>query len=370
MKTLNCLKLLVISALCCLTSQAEPDLPKLGYVFASGSDGYHTFRIPSLIKTKKGTLIASCEGRKDHAGDSGNIDLVFKRSTDHGKTWSDLRILRDIKQTAGNPCPVIDQKSGRIIMVFCEMDHSEHHVIQGKSARRVFVTHSDDDGQNWSEPRNITASANPESRYRWMAAGPGIGIQIQQGKFSGRLVIPFANTTGHDYGVHTIYSDDRGLTWKASEPIRGGCNESQLVELSDGRLMLNMRMQQKGKGFRAISFSKDGGASWSELVHDDGLKDPVCQASLISYQAEGKRLLLFSNPAGKGRAGMTLRASADDGKSWPFRQLLYAGSSAYSCLAVTDDNHVICLFEGGPASYAKGGIAAIRLPLSSIKIRP
>lgn len=344
-------------------------LPELDYVFACGDNGYKSYRIPSIIKTTQGTLIASCEGRVNGSGDAGDINLVMKRSTDHGKTWSDLSIIRDIKRTAGNPCPVIDQESGRIVMVFCEMDHHEHHIMQGKSKRRVFTTFSDDDGLTWSDPVNITDRANPKGQYNWLASGPGVGIQIQQGKHQGRMVIPFANSIGHDYGVHTIYSDDKGKTWTPSNLIKGGCNESQLVELSDGRLLLNMRMQRNSKGFRGLSSSSDGGATRSPLTHDDELNDPTCQASIITHQGADHRFLIFSNPATGGRNGMTVRVSIDDGQTWPVKKLIYPRSSGYSNLVVTNDKHLLCLFEGGPANYSQSGIAVVRIPLSALNIK-
>ena len=336
--------------------------PVLDYVFACGEEGHKSYRIPSLIRTKKGSLLAFAEGRVHNWHDSGDINLVQKTSTDNGKTWSKLKIIRDIKQTAGNPCPIVDRKTGRIIMVFCEMDHHEHHVIQGKSKRRVFVMHSDDDGETWSEPKNITAQANPKDKYRWLASGPGVGIQIRKGKHKGRLVVPMANTIEHTYGVHTIYSDDLGQTWKASNQIEKGCNESQLVETKNGQLMLNMRMQSHGTGTRGLSYSKNGGKTWSKLQADDELNDPTCQASIIRY----KGLLLFSNPATGGRNGMSIRISKNFGETWPIKKLIYPLSSAYSNLAISRDKHVLCLFEGGSTDYAHHGIALIRTPLKEL----
>lgn len=344
-------------------------LPELNYAFACGEDGYKSYRIPSIIKTKKGTLIASCEGRVQHSGDSGNIDLVFKRSTDHGKTWSKIKTIRDFDHTAGNPCPVVDQASGRIIMVYCEMDHHEGHVMDGKSERRVYSTSSDNDGSTWSKALDITQSVNPERKYNWLAAGPGIGIQIKKGKHKGRIVIPFANSIKHAYGVHTIYSDDLGKTWNASNLIEGGCNESQLVELPDGKLMLNMRMQGGFKGYRALSSSNDGGATWGALTHDDELNDPRCQASIIGHQSGDSHYLIFSNPATGGRNGMTIKVSSNSGKTWPVKKLIYPLSSGYSNLVVTDDGHVLCLFEAGPSNYSLNGIASIRIPLKELKIK-
>ena len=334
--------------------------PKLKYIFASGKEGHKSYRIPSLITTKKGTLLAFAEGRVHSVHDSGDINLVMKRSKDNGKTWSKLKIIRDIKKTAGNPCPIVDKKTGRIIMVFCEMDHHEAHVMAGKSKRRVFVMSSTNDGKRWSKPKEITKQANPEGKYDWLASGPGVGIQIQKGKHKGRLVVPMANSIGRQYGVHCIYSDNLGKTWKASERIPGGCNEAQLVELKKGTLMLNMRMQQGSKGKRGIAYSKDAGVTWSDLEHDDELYDSICQASIIRH----KKLLIFSNPGKWGRKEMTIRISKNYGKTWPYKTLIYPYSSGYSCLAVTKDKQVACLFEGGaPGNYAAHGIAMIIKPL-------
>ena len=312
-------------------------------VFVSGKDGYHTYRIPALIVTKKGTLLAFCEGRKTGRGDHGDLDLLVKRSSDFGKTWSPQSIVHEegggAKVTIGNPCPVVDQSTGFIWMSMC------------RDNKKVFITHSKDDGQTWSKPKDISAVAT-QPNWTWVATGPGNGIQLTRGKHAGRLVMPCDhrrggrnsyNTNGHS---HSLYSDDHGKTWKMGQPTDPGMNECAVVELSDGRLMMNMR-SYRGNNRRAVATSRDGGETWGHSIDNPTLIEPVCQASFIRF--DGSRLL-FSNPAGKSRNKMTVRLSRDEGKTWPVKRLLNAGPAAYSNLAVLPDDSIGILYERGEKS--------------------
>ena len=335
--------------------QAEVDE---SVIFRSGEEGYSNYRIPSLINTKSGSLLAFCEARKDHRGDSGNIDLVVKRSTDGGKTWSRPLVVWDAgDHTAGNPCPVVDQRTGRIINIICwnlATDHGRDlHAGTSVDTRRVYQTHSDDDGLTWSGPKEITAKVKHPSWW-WYATGPGVGIQLQKGPHKGRLVIPANHTAEGYYGAHTLYSDDGGESWKISEIIKPTVNESQVVELSDGRLMMNMRTQGTAdtkraySGYRSIAYSSDGGESWTDPIFDDELGDPICQASLIRYD---ENRILFSNPnppisLERGpREQMTVKLSSNDGESWTKELLIYDGPSAYSSLAKLPDGEIGLLYE-------------------------
>jgi len=337
--------------------------PTLTDLYIGGEDGYHTYRIPSLLVTNKGTLLAFCEGRKGGRGDSGNIDLLVRRSEDGGKTWSRQQVVWDDgANTCGNPCPVVDERTGTIwlTMTWNHGQDTEHQIMQaaGKDTRRVFVTHSDDDGRTWAEPRQITENTKrPE--WRWFATGPGVGIQLKHGRWQGRLLIPCDHSvvTPEDptgYNSHVIFSDDRGKTWHLGGAIRPAVNECQVVELTDGTLLMNMRNYDRRATTRAVATSRDGGMTWSQVRHDPALVEPICQASLVRYDAssaDGQDWLLFSNPA-HGRTGvrrdMTVRLSRDGGKTWPIERLLWPGPSAYSCLAVLPDGEIACLLEGGP----------------------
>lgn len=343
------------------TGSASADSAQRVAIFEQGKGGYKNYRIPSLIASKAGTLLAFCEGRE--AGDAGNIDLLLRRSGDGGKTWGEPQVVwSDGTNTCGNPCPVVDHDTGRIWLLLTWNLGSDHErdIIRWTSedARRPYVCYSDDDGKTWSTPINISKTARRHD-WRWYATGPGNGIQIRNGKHKGRLVIPanhsytetrkdvFAQDGNYGYGSHVIYSDDHGDSWQLSESITPGCNESTIAELSDSRLVMNMR-NYNGKKCRALSYSSDGGATWSPVTEDEELIEPRCQASLIGHSLDGQHLLLFSNPASvRGRNHMTVRVSKDDGKTWPIAKLLHAGPSAYSCLTVLPNGNIGCFYEYG-----------------------
>ncbi|MHC5002058.1 MAG: sialidase family protein [Planctomycetota bacterium] len=326
-------------------------------VFVSGSDGYHTFRIPSVIVAPGGDLLAFAEGRKSGRGDSGDIDLVMRRSTDGGRSWSDLRVIRDDgANTCGNPCPVVDRETGAILLLTTHNlghDHEAQIIRQeSEGTRTVWIMRSADDGRTWSEPEDITSSTK-QPDWTWYATGPGAGIRIERGPHAGRLVVPCDHIeagTRHYYS-HVICSDDHGATWTlgGSSP-RHQVNECEVVELTDGRLMLNMRNYDRAMKTRQVCFSADGGLTWTGQRHDETLIEPICQASLrrIAWPdpdgAPG--MIAFTNPASRERRErMTLRLSLDDGRSWATADVLHPGGSAYSCLVALPGGDLGCLFE-------------------------
>jgi sialidase-1 len=324
--------------------------PRETDVFVSGRDGYHTYRIPAMILTQKGTLLAFCEGRKNDRGDSGDIDTLLKRSRDGGTTWSPMQVVaEDGPNTIGNPCPVVDRSTGTIWLLLTRNlggdSEAEIKDRTGQGTREVWVTKSTDDGVTWSKPVEITAATKAPD-WTWYATGPGVGIQLR----SGRLLIPCDhNLAGSKVRrSHVIYSDDHGATWKLGGVLGDHTNECQAVELADGSVMINMRSYH-GKNRRAVAVSKDGGLTWSDLRLEEALVEPVCQASFLRYTDErgGRNRLLFSNPASTKREKMTVRLSYDEGKTWPAAKQLCAGPAAYSCLAVLPDRTIGCLYERG-----------------------
>jgi sialidase-1 len=342
---------LLFSELCCLCVgvDAEAQLSKEVDVFISGEGGYHTYRIPAVIRTMEGTLIAFAEGRKSGRGDSGDIDLVYRRSFDDGKTWSQMKVLWDDGgNTCGNPCPVVDRKSGRILLPLTwnhgDDRESEIKARTGKDTRRVFFSWSNDDGESWVKPQEITQQAK-QSDWTWYATGPGNGIQLQHGKHAGRFVIPCDhNIMVGDESVrrsHCIYSDDGGKSWNVSEPLERDTNECAVIERKDGALLINMRSYH-GKNLRAVATSDDGGETWSGVTLDPELIEPVCQASLISF---GENLLAFSNPAATKRENMVIKLSKDEGKSWPRQIVVHRGSAAYSSLVQLGPAKLGLLYE-------------------------
>lgn len=338
-------------------------------VYVSGQGGYHTYRIPSLVVSKAGTLLALAEGRKASASDTGDIDVLLKRSTDGGKTWSPADVVWDDgPNTCGNPCAVLDRTTGTIwlLLTWNRGEDREPQIIaqQSKDTRRVFVTSSSDDGRTWARPREITADVK-RTNWTWYATGPGAGIQMEHGPHAGRLVIPCDHIeagTRHYYS-HVIYSDDHGQTWKlgGSTP-QHQVNECEVVELAGGRLLLNMRNYDRAQRTRQAAISADGGLTWTDQRHVPELIEPICQASIrrlswpqsgasgASVQGPVESVILFSNPASTKRERMTVRASFDEGQTWPVARLLDPRPSAYSCLAVLPDGSAGLLYETGDQS--------------------
>lgn len=324
-------------------------------IFRRHDNGISYYRIPSLIATPKGTILAFAEARHNNANDHGYIETVLRRSTDLGRTWSAIQVVgSDGKNAVQNPTVVIDKSTGVIWLMLIRSDTAKYPddatlARAQVQVRRIWVTNSSDDGASWAKPRDITEAVCP-AMYKECVCGPGVGIQLR----SGRLVIPsYRSRIGRrEYEDYIIYSDDHGRSWRRGGGPEGNMDECQVVELHDGSLMLNMR-SNRGTGRRGISISKDQGMSWSPIADDPALVDPVCQASIIRYRSPanpGKTPLLFSNPASAkhdDRTRMTVRLSNDEGKTWPASRLLQAGRASYSCLAVLPDGTIGCLYEDG-----------------------
>lgn len=322
-------------------------------VFVAGEDNIREYRIPALVTTNKGTLLAACDARVDKRGDApNNIDQVLKRSPDNGKTWGPLQVVADYPGTeaGADPSLLVDRQTGVIRLFYA---HAPEGIgtaktqpgLTGPTFQYHLIT-SDDDGNSWSSPRDITPMVkDPTWNAFW--PGPGRGFQTR----SGRLLVPSSRwQAGEGCYSYIIYSDDHGQTWRITGPAGSNTNESQVVELEDGSLMMNMRSNHR-KGRRAISISEDSGKTWSPLAHDGTLIEPVCQASFIRYtdrrDGHAKNRLLFSNPAAGRRRNMTVRVSYDEGKTWPVSKAIHTGPSAYSCLTVLADGTIGLLYERG-----------------------
>ncbi len=340
-----------------LAAAANDDLWQTD-VFVAGQGGYHTYRIPALVRTTKDTLLAFCEGRKNNRRDHGDLDLVLRRSRDGGRTWSRQQVVYEeggaAEVTIGNPAPVVDQDTGVIWLPFC------------RDNDRVLMTHSNDDGLTWTPPIDITDDVK-EPDWTWYATGPVNGIQLRRQPHKGRLVIPCDHRVGgaenswNEAGrSHAIYSDDHGKSWQLSKPTEFAMNECTVAERSDGTLLLNMR-SYRGRNRRAVATSEDGGVTWSASRDDPKLIEPICQGSMIHYTwpeqaglgqaiGAGKSRMLFSNPDSKTRDHMTVRLSYDEGESWPISRLLHEGPAAYSGLCTLTDQSIGNLYERGVQS--------------------
>ncbi len=319
-------------------------------IYQENTDGYRSFRIPAIIATQEGTLLAFAEGRKYSGSDSGDIDLVVRRSEDGGQTWSALSVIWDDGgNTCGNPAPVVDPATGRIhlLSTWNHGDDTIGMINQGTSndTRRVFHLFSDDDGLTWSKPEEITSQAKNEE-WGWYATGPCHGIAISAGKYQGRLVIPcdcIEIGAGRKQYSFVIWSDDHGKTWEYGETLVNG-NECTVAETSDGRLVLNMRNPGT---FRMLACSEDGGQTWSKSEENRDLIDPVCQGSMLNALVDGEHMLYFSNAASSTRDHMTVKKSSDNGKNWDSGILIYDGPSAYSDIVELNEHEIAILYENG-----------------------
>jgi len=324
-------------------------------LFAGGEDGYHSYRIPALVTSSRGTILAFCEGRKNSRSDSGEINIVLKRSFNNGRTWEPMRVIADDgPNTVGNPAPVVDRDTGVIWLLLCKNlgDGAEGKIVAGEAPRTVWVTCSTDDGATWGELKEITQDVKDPS-WTWYATGPCHGIQLQ----SGRLVIPCDHVVGtsRDYAAsgrsHVIYSDDHGESWQIGGIAQPGTNESVIVQTADGSLYFNCR-NYVGEKRRAYAWSYDDGDSFPKFGWDDTLPEPICQGSMIRFTDAGshdKNRVLFANPASTRRERMTIRISYDECQTWNAGKVLHAGPSAYSDLCIASDMSIYCLYERGEA---------------------
>ncbi|MEU6082957.1 sialidase family protein [Streptomyces sp. NPDC047108] len=353
--------------------------------FRAGEDGYASFRIPAVVRAADGALLAFCEGRVGSQEDHGDIDIVLRRSTDGGRTWGPLQVVAEHgDDTAGNPAPVV-LDGGRVLLVHVRnaAEATEQLIRLGQVAppdgRRVWVLHSDDHGRSWSSPREITASVKKPG-WRWYATTPGHALQVRQGPYAGRVVIPAnhsAPPSGSDTGAegkydgsHSLLSDDDGATWRIgyTDSRPNGyinANETTAAELPGGRLYFNCRNDSTAPGTRADAHSADGGATLERPFRPQaGLTGPVVQGSVLHLADPD--VLLFSGPADPGfRALMTVRASRDGGVTWRPVHTVDGLPAAYSDLVRVDDATVGLLYETGDF-HAYTTITFRRIPVEEL----
>ena len=338
----------------------EEEVPssEFNYIYNQGTDGFELYRIPAIVKSKSNTLLAFAEARKARSnGDSGDIDLVVKRSSDNGKTWSkQITIWNDGQNTCGNPVPIVDDRGRIHLLMTWNFQTDKWGAITngtGKDSRRPYYTYSDDDGITWAQPVEITSSVKKE-KWDWYATGPCHGIQIQKGIHKGRLVAPNYFTTRESGKVtsysHIIYSDDYGKTWKPGEPTPvGGVGECSVAEIGEGTLMLNMRADE---GFyRKSCTSIDGGLTWSSPQISIDQIDCKCQGSILSI---GGAVFLSNAASATERINMTIKKSTDNGKNWKGQYTVYEGNSGYSDIVELSDSQIAIIYEGGEKRYTDG----------------
>jgi sialidase-1 len=328
-------------------------------LFRSGQLNYHTFRIPSLISLPNNIIIAFVEGRKNNQEDQGDIQLIMRKSIDGGQNWELPVILLHYKKqlmlktllskrfetvtnyeeiTCGNPCPVYDKTTQRLWLSFT-LDNLS-----------MWLVYSDDLGDTWSKPRNITEEAFDLKYKPWLhiATGPGHGIQLR----NGRLIIPCdheAFNRSRGCFAMLVVSDNHGKSWEMGAVSDARLNECQVCELKNGDVYWNMRSYRK-KHCRAVAYSKNYGDSFEEFSDDFELIEPICQAAVLRYDYEdykNQNIVIFSNPSSTTRDHMTIKISYDGAKTWEKSILLYEGASAYSDLAYNQKGDICILYERG-----------------------
>lgn len=330
-----------------------------------GEGGVHTSRIPALVRTAKGTLIAAFDLRHRGGGDlPGDIDVAVRRSVDRGATFGPTILALDMgaphgQNGVGDPCLLVDRETDRVFVfgLWSQGNNGWNGSRPGldpADTGQLVCAWSDDDGRTWSAPRNLTRSMK-DPTWRLFLQGPGTGITTSDGV----LAIPaqFRDGAGIPHST-VVWSDDRGETWHVGTGARPKTTESSLVELADGSWMLNMRDDRGGS--RAVAVTRDRGRTWTEHpTSRSALPEPVCMASLIRFErgrpGAADDLLLFSNPAvpRAPRRQITVRSSADDGMTWSDGLLLDEGLSAgYSSLVQIDADTVGILYECSRAHLA------------------
>ena len=368
--TRNACPIVVLLFAALLPVSADEDVVLRKDIFSRKTDGYHTYRIPTMVVTAKGTILVFVEGRKTHRRDHGDVDLLMKRSEDGGRTWSKQVLIHeeggDALIRVGNPCPIVE-KDGKTV----------HLLFTRNGPGCFFSTRSTDDGSSW-EPFTKVSDDPKAPEYQkdnflrgfgespvGVGAGPVHGIHTSKGRLIAPSYAGFKVNGEGRGGSCVIYSDDKGKTWKAGGVIpwvpefRHG--ECTIVERSNGSLLMNMRTSEPGKysfGYRLTSVSKDHGMTWSKPVVDKNLPCPACQASMIRLN---EKEILFLNPAVNHNGGfsiwsrknLTLRVSQDDGRSWPESRVLNEGLAGYSDLAIAKNGNILCLFENGTRDYCE-----------------
>lgn len=339
-------------------------------------ENVHTYRIPGLATTNKGTLIGVYDNRYSQGADlQGDIDVGMSRSIDGGTTWEPMKPIMDMGEYGGksqdengigDPSVLVD-RSNNTIWVAGVWAHghpgkrnwfASKQGIKPEATSQFVLVKSEDDGVTWSDPINITPQIKDKDWFL-LLQGPGKGITLKDGT----LVFP-AQFKDKDEMPHStiIYSKDHGKTWNIGTGAKSNTTEAQVVELNDGSLMLNMRDNRNRNSTdslhgRSVSTTKDLGRTWIEhATSRKALQESTCMASLISFDhIEKGQILFFSNPnTTKGRTNITIKTSFDQGKTWPVEnqlELFEDNGYGYSCMTVIDENHIGILYEGSAELY-------------------
>ena len=357
MKKLISLFFVLLALTSCETTEA-PMAPERTPLFEMGEDGSKFYRIPALVKAADGALVAVADKRGDALGDLPNIiTIVSKRSTDGGKTWSDMSIVAKGDTVAkcgyGDAVVIADEVKGNLVAVFSGNNGLWHS--NASSLIRTYTSTSTDGGKTWGKVIDITdqvyGGVYGEGTRHGLFTGSGSGVQLKHGKHAGRLMLVVAARNDASWGGtlsnYAVYSDDGGKTWQVSK--NAACtngDEAKVVELANGNVLMSIR--NRAKGHRLFSISTDGGETWGEPKLNETILDPACNGDIVAYTYKGKNLLLHSLPASPTtREKVTVYVSEDNGETWTPKRCIYPGYSAYSSLQVLDDGTIGIIVEEG-----------------------
>lgn len=344
-------------------------------LFEARTNGYHNYRVPGILTTQRGVLLATVEARRGGGGDWDGNDVLLRRSVDGGQSWADPQLV--VSHADYGPGPI-----SNFVMISDASDGSVQALYCHNYAT-VYAMKSNDDGLTFSNPVEITAALESfHAAYPWrvIATGPGHGIQLQMGAHAGRFVVPvwMSDGSGTEFGagklghrpsnVASIYSDDHGATWQCGDtivyhsPMTPNPSETLPLELSNGRVLFNVRTEST-ENRRLIVTSPDGATDWQIEKWDDALLEPVCMASILKLTQKsdnGVSYVVFANPdnleneltppgrnLAHDRKRLTVKLSGDDCESWSASRVIEAGPSGYSDLAQAQDGHILCIYEDG-----------------------
>lgn len=368
------LVVILVGLLGCGASTEPPatdhDIEKV-HVFEAETGGYAHYRVPAIVVSPACTVMVVTEARASSRGDWGPQDILMRRSRDQGRTWDEPRKIVEMEgppieneaalaqglaehgvTTYNNIVPIVDREEDIVHFLFCS------------AYKRAYYMRTADDGETFTDPVDITeAFEGFRKDYDWkvIATGPGHGLRHS----SGRLIVPVwlsDGTAGHAHRpsiVATIFSDDAGATWNRGDvvvrhPDLKNPSETLAVELTDGRVMLNIRHESPNHR-RSVTIGPDGASGWSEIRFDEALVEPICMGSLLRV---GDALLFANpdsteprdpdNPLGNWkRQNVSVRLSEDDGATWAYKRVIEPSVSGYSDLAADTDGNVYCIYENG-----------------------
>ena len=318
-------------------------------------DSVSCYRIPALTTATNGDLLVAVDERMPNCNDlrgSRNINIVIRRSSDGGHSWTPIERIVDFPdgQSASDPSFIVDRETQTIWLFYNYMN-----LDRAPNIYRLHVMHSKDHGQSWSTPTDITPQITaPEWYSDFMFITSGRGIQTNDGVMLHCLV-------NLDRGMHLFGSKDHGQSWFWIDMPIKPADESKVIELKDGTWLVNSRV--KGAGMRYIHRSSNQGQTWTTTPASE-LPDPACNASILSIDIDEEQWLLFSNAKDpKERKNLTITTSKDGGKTWPSHQVIDTGFAAYSSMTMVSTTELGLVYEAG--EYQK--INFVKIPWSSLE---